>query len=121
MNDTDLNTTDAETWLTQNGWKEYPNQFKKYARCFYKRFPNSTPCSWNDDKPGIQVELAVYERDGMYGFGLEIVAGLKDATGLRIEKYALPNKLEDVLSLVPGLIDLWEYATNQQQEPGLGI
>lgn len=49
----------AAATLLADGWREYPNQFRRYARCFYKRFDTPTRCHGNDDKPGVQIQIAV--------------------------------------------------------------
>ena len=45
--------------LIDDGWREYPDGPRKYARCFYKRFDTPTRCRCNNDKAGMQVCCAV--------------------------------------------------------------
>lgn len=95
--------------LLADGWCEYPNQFRKYARCFYKRFDTPTVCSGNSDKPGMQIEIAV--SDGYAGgvsMEMELCAGLKDETWLKIQNYSLPKTVEEVTTLIPRLLAMWE-------------
>ncbi|NBS69448.1 hypothetical protein EBT31_11130 [bacterium] len=97
--------------LLADGWREYPNQFKKYARCFYKRFDTPTVCSGNSDKPGMQIEVAV--SDGYAGgvsMEMELCAGLKDETWLKIHNYSLPKTVEEVTALIPRMLAIWESA-----------
>ncbi len=97
--------------LLADGWREYPNQFKKYARCFYKRFDSLTRCHGNDDKPGMQIQISV--SDGYAGgvaMELELCAGLKDETWLTIHNYSLPKTVEEVTALIPRMIAVWELA-----------
>ena len=97
--------------LLADGWSESPNQFRKYARCFYKRFDTPTLCSGNSDKPGMQIEIAV--SDGFAGsvsMEMELCAGLKDETWLRIQNYSLPKTVEEVTALIPRMLAMWELA-----------
>lgn len=97
--------------LLANGWKECPNQFKKYARCFYKRFDTPTKCFGNCYKPGAMIEIAVSPGfQGIASLELELVAGLKDDTWLGIHNYALPHTVTEVLPLIPRLLRIWEAA-----------
>ena len=99
--------------LLADGWREYPNQFRRYARCFYKRFATPTVCSGNSDKPGMQIEIAV--SDGYAGgvsMEMELCAGLKDETWLKIQNYALPKTVEEVTELIPRLLAMWESAND---------
>ena len=99
--------------LQDAGWREYPNQFRKYSRCFYKRFYTPTACSGNPDKPGIQIEIAVSEGcTGGISMEMELCAGLKDGTWLKIQNYALPETVEEVIALTPRLFSLWESANS---------
>jgi hypothetical protein len=101
--------------LLADGWREYPNQFKKYARCFYKRFDTPTRCAGNDDKPGVQIQIAVCELDGRLDMEMDLRAGLKDETWLVIKNYSLPKTVKEVTSLVPRLLDMWESANAPAQ------
>lgn len=97
--------------LLADGWREYPNQFRKYARCFYKRFDTPSVCNGNSDKPGVQIEIAV--SDGYAGgvsMEMELCAGLKDETWLKIQNYSLPKTVEEVTALIPRLLAMWESA-----------
>lgn len=105
--------------LLAAGWREYPNQFKKYARCFYKRFETPSVCSWNADKPGMQIEIAV--SDGFAGcvsLEMELCAGLKDGSGLRIQNYSLPKTVAEVTALIPRMLVAWEAANGRGERPG---
>ena len=97
--------------LLADGWREYPNQFRKYARCFYKRFDTPTVCSGNSNKPGMQIEISV--SDGYAGgvsMEMELCAGLKDGTWLKIQNYSLPKTVAEVTALIPRLLAMWESA-----------
>ena len=101
---------EAYDQLVTDGWREYPNQFKKYARCFYKQFDTPTRCAGNDEKPGVQVEIDVSEHEGVVSFELELCAGLGDGTWLTIKNYSLPHSFDGVVSLIPRMLALWEFA-----------
>jgi hypothetical protein len=102
-------------FLHVNGWKEYPNQFKDQARCFYKRFKTPTRCKCND-KPGMQVELTVSTwKGGPESYELELNGELGDETWVKLMNYALPNDIESVLKLIPRLVAIWEAAAKPYQ------
>ena len=97
--------------LLADKWREYPNQFKKYARCFYKQLDTPTRCSGKDDKAGIQIQISV--SDGFAGeasLEMELCAGLKDETWLIIHNYSLPKTVEEVTALIPRMLATWEAA-----------
>lgn len=102
--------------LIENGWKEYPDPFRKYARCFYKRIQTPTRCSGNDDKDGIQVCLSVSEYGGRESIELEICAGLKDETWIKLLSYSLPGGVDAALAAIPRMIATWEFMANFNQE-----
>lgn len=100
--------------LLSEGWREYTNQFKAYARCFYKRFETPTRCHGNDDKPGIQVQISVSESQmGGVSMELELCAGLKDNTWFTIQNYSLPKTVEEVTALIPRMLSVWEAANKE--------
>jgi hypothetical protein len=104
--------------LLADGWREYPNQGRKYARCFYKNFETPTRCHGNDERPGVQIEISV--SDGYAGgvsMEMELRAGLKDETWLNIQNYALPKTVEAVTALIPRLLAMWETANTPDQRP----
>lgn len=97
--------------LASEGWREYLNQFKKHSRCFYKQLETPTGCSGNDDKPGMQIEISV--SDGFAGeasLEMELCAGLKDDTWLKILNYSLPKTVEEATALIPRMLATWEAA-----------
>lgn len=102
--------------LVRDGWREYPNAFKRYARCFYRRFDTPTRCRGNSDKAGIQVQCAVSSHNEHTGYELEISAGLPDETWIRLHNYCLPDDINDGLRLIPRMIRAWEFIANDQAE-----
>lgn len=106
--------------LVMDGWREYPNQFKKYSRCFYKRFATATRCHRNDDKPGVQIELSVCEHEERISVEIELTAGLKDETWLKLGNYCLPNNLAQAYMLIPRLLHIWEAGNNFPAQPVVG-
>lgn len=101
------------TDLLADGWREYPDQFKKYARCFYKRFDTPTRCHGNDDKSGVQIMIAVSVMETWMSMEMELCAGLKDETWLKIQNYALPKTVKEVTALIPRMLAVWESANDQ--------
>ncbi len=100
------------TELVAYGWIEYPDQFKTHARCFYKRFDTPTRCFGNDDKPGVQIQIAVSSLDGRTNMEMELCAGLKDESWLKIQNYALPKTVKEVTALIPRMLAIWESANH---------
>jgi hypothetical protein len=92
--------------LLEQGWQEYPNQFKKYARCFNKRFETPTSCALNQGKAGIQIEISVVESAG--SFELELGGELSDGTWMRLLNHGLPRDIDAVLALIPRMLMVWE-------------
>ena len=92
--------------LIKQGWKECPNQFKKYARCFYKQFETPANCHCNNDKTGIQVEISCYEHAG--SCELELGGELSDGTWMRLHNHGLPRDVDAVLALIPRMLMVWE-------------
>ena len=94
--------------LIEQGWKECPNQFKKYARCFYKHFETPTSCALNQGKAGIQIEVSVSEWQGAESFELELGGELADGTWMRLHNHGLPKDIDAVLALIPRMLMVWE-------------
>jgi hypothetical protein len=94
--------------LIKQGWKESTNQFKKYARCFYKRFETPTSCALNQGKVGIQIEVSVSEWKGAESCELELGGELADGTWMRLHNHGLPRDIDTVLSLIPRMLMVWE-------------
>jgi hypothetical protein len=103
--------------LVKDGWKEYPNQFRSYSRSFYKKFETPTRCFGNDDRPGIQIEIAVGEHNGQISMEIELCAGVKDETWFKIQNYAVPNTLERAVLLIPRMLAAWELVANFYVRP----
>lgn len=103
--------------LLADGWREYPDQFKKESRCFYKRFDTPTRCHGNSDKRGIQIQCSVSEFREHSSYELEIIAGLPDDTWFRLQNYSLPNDIRDGLNLIPRMLHVWETASNYTDPP----
>lgn len=99
--------------LRESGWRVYPNQFKVYAKCFYKDFETPTRCACNDGKPGIQIEIAVSDRlSGSSDASIEMTLNgqLKDGTWVSFQNYSLPSNYNDVINLIPRMLRIWEEA-----------
>lgn len=96
--------------LLADGWREYRDECKKYARCFYKQFDTPTRCHGNKDKPGVQIQIGVSATEGSMSMEIELRAGLKDETWLKIHNYALPKTVKEVTALIPRLLAIWESA-----------
>lgn len=101
-------------YLIQNGWREYPDQFRKYAKCFYKRFDTPTRCHCNSEKGGIQVCIAV---SNLKDFGhdkdtyeIDLHGELADGTWIRLLNHGMPDDIEEGIGKIPRMLNLWEAA-----------
>jgi len=97
--------------LISEGWKEYQDQFRRYARCFYKRFDTPTRCACNDDKSGIQIVCYVY---GRVSYELELFGELRDGTWTKVYQYGMPEDITQGLSLIPRMLSTWEHMANAE-------
>jgi hypothetical protein len=103
-----VNSGDVAKQLLADGWREYPNGFKKHARCFYKRFDTPTACFGNRPKPGVCIEIAVSEREGQASMEMELCAGLSDKTWVKILNYSMPKTVHGVVAAIPRILKAWE-------------
>lgn len=110
---------DACSVLLALGWKEGHDQFRSYARMFYKRHDTPTRCAGNDDKSGMQVCLYVSELDGRHSIEMELCGGLSDGTWIKLHNYGLPQDVHGVLAIIPRILAVWEAASspNVNAEP----
>ena len=99
--------------LIADNWRECPDQFRKYARCLFKRFDTPTRCHCNDDKEGIQVCIAVSERDGNFSMEIDVSGELADSTWVKIHQWAMPSDLGYCLAAIPRMLKAWETIANQ--------
>jgi hypothetical protein len=98
-------------YLQQNGWTEFPDQFRTHARCFAKRFETPTRCNCNDDKRGMQVVIAVSNRDGK-NCEIDICGELPDETWMQLKNYGMPDDIENTVAKIPRLLIAWEAMAN---------
>ena len=102
-------------YLKANGWKEYPDQFRKYSRCWFKRFDTPTPCRCNSDKPGMQVCVAVSEHDNHQSYEIDVQGELPDGTWIKLHNWAMPKSIEAGVALIPRLLGAWEFMCSQSE------
>ena len=105
--------TKAIERLEKDGWREYPDQFRKYARCFYKRFDTPTSCKYNHDKAGMQVCVAVSSHDQHCNYEISLSGELPDETWIKLHNWSMPEKLEDGLATIPRLLETWEFISSR--------
>lgn len=103
---------DVGSVLLSLGWREGRDQFRAYARMFYKRYDTPTRCAGNDDKEGMQVCLYVSEWQGRQSIEMELCGGLSDGTWLKLHNYGLPQDVHGVLALIPRILAVWEAASS---------
>lgn len=107
----------STNFLFVQGWREYPDQFRRHARCFFKRFKTPTPCACNYDKPGMQVCIAISDGfEGRESFEIDLVGEVPNGTWVKLHQYGLPKEIESVLRLIPGLLALWETACGENKK-----
>jgi len=102
------------TKLLADGWREYPDQFRQYARCFYKRFDTPTRCACNDDKSGMQVCIAVSEYESKANYEIDLCGELPDGTWINLHNYTMPESIDDGLAKITRLLAVWEFITSHQ-------
>lgn len=107
-------TTERANALIADGWREYPDQFKSYARCLYKKFPTLTACRLNRGD-GLQVCIAL-SRDGYDGFPTSIevdISGELHGAGekrIRFMIHGMRDDLKEAYDAIPILLSAWEAA-----------
>lgn len=100
--------------LLSEGWKEGRDQFRQYARMFYKRHDTPTRCACNDDKAGMQVCIYVSELNGRTGYEIELCGELRDGTWLKLHQWAMPTDIRAGMLTINRLLSTWEFAANTE-------
>ncbi len=98
--------------LIDDGWREYPDGRRKYARCFFKRFDTPTRCRCNDDKAGMQVCCAVIEFQGRASYELDLCGELQDGTWIKLHQWVMPEDIAQGLAVIPRMLAAWEHIAN---------
>jgi hypothetical protein len=114
--------------LLADGWREWPDQFRKETRAFYKQFETPTRCACNDDKSGIQVVIHVNndEFGPQYQYDFDLSGRLPDGTWIKLGQWITPPDINDGLNLIPRLLATWEFVatfsalTTSSRDPRLG-
>jgi hypothetical protein len=94
------------------GWTECPNALQPEARCFFKRYATPTLCRLNDDKPGMQVCIAIHEWPDSWGFNIELQSELPDGTWMKLHHHGFPQDIAAGLASIPRLLSTWEHVAN---------
>ncbi len=98
--------------LASEGWREYPDQFRKYARCMFKQFDTPTRCACNSDKEGMQVCIAVSEWQGKESYEIDMHGQLADWTWIKLHNHGMPEDIKAGLATIPRLLATWEFIAN---------
>jgi len=100
----------AIQYLQDNGWREYPDQIRKTARCFYKRFDTPSKCNCNNEKEGLQVCAGVSHWDGFESVELDIAGELPDESWIQLKGYGFKSNtdIESIIATIPRLLAAWE-------------
>ena len=124
MNEPDIkrSETPAELCSAQllaDGWREWPDQFRQYARCFFKHCETPTRCACNNDKEGIQICIAVYEHVGerrWVSYEVELHGQLPNETWIKFVNHGI-DEFKTALAVIPRLLATWEVCANAEREP----
>lgn len=101
--------TAARKRLEDLGWTECRDQFRPEARCFFKRHATPTRCALNDDKPGMQVCIAIHTHEQWWSFSIEVHGQLVDGTWIKLHQHGFPADLEAGLASISRLLSTWEH------------
>lgn len=104
--------SDNIEFLNREGWREYPDHFRKHACCFFKRFKTPTRCLCNTNKDGMQVCVAVSNFNGGESYEIDLCGQIANGTWVKLHQYALPEKIEDGIAMIPQLLAAWELLAN---------
>jgi hypothetical protein len=99
-------------YLPKQGWKEWPDAFKKYGKSYFKRFPTPTRCHLNKDKEGIQVQIVVSEWEGKENHEVFLQGELKDGTWFNFHQHGLKTIRHSITKVIPRMIACWEFANS---------
>jgi len=108
-----LNQAEVVEALRADGWRGggfTPND--DYVRRLYRFYKTPTHCACNADKPGIQLECAVWEFPDGCGakIYIELVAETPDGKWPKIQIGC--DSLEDMENQIPRLLAAWELIAN---------
>lgn len=110
--------TDAELsaadFLISEGWTEGRDQFRQYARMFWKRHATPTRCACNDDKDGMQVCVYVSEFQGRESHEIELCGELPDGTWIKLHQWSMPSDIRSGLAKIGRLLSTWEFIAHAQ-------
>ena len=101
--------------LLAEGWQEYPDQFRKYARCFSKRFDTPTRCACNHRKEGIAVTISTIKHDQYFAYEIELHGELPDGTWVNLQNHGMPDDIEAGLATIPRLLATWEFIATHHE------
>lgn len=107
-----MNEEEICNYLLNDGWKEFPDVFRKESRNFAKHFETETPCFGNDRQGEIQVVISVSTWNGSSSYEIELCGEGKDGTWFKVLNYALPENIEDGIKLIPRMLAAWEVLAN---------
>jgi len=96
-------------FLIADGWREYQDQFRKFQRCFFKRFETPTRCACNYDKPGIQICAAVSERGNCE---FDLAGELEDGAWIKLHQWSITATASESGPLIQRLLATWEFTSN---------
>jgi hypothetical protein len=101
--------------LLAEGWKEYQDQFRKYVRCFCKRFETPTRCACNHRKEGMQVTIAATQHGTYFAYEIELHGELPDGTWIKMHNHGMPDDIEAGLATIPRLLATWEFIATHHE------
>lgn len=103
--------------LKKLGWREcQPSRLHKCDRVFYRYFASKFHCSWNSDKPGVQIELSLWDHrpfnEDRVGFMMSLNSGLSQQDrGIELKIQAgNHDDWKTFDGLAQQLVKVWEAA-----------
>ena len=99
--------------LTSDGWREFHDQFSNSGVSLYKRFDTPSRCFYNDDKPGMQAVIYLwdwsrYPQHNGLPVSLEVeIRGSTPFCSYTIKAHS-HNAVADTLAEIPKLLSAWE-------------
>lgn len=117
MTKTQITPEQAVEELKKLGWREFAlSRLHKCDRVFYRFFPSVFHCRWNEDKPGVQIELSLWDQrpfgDERVGFMMALRSGLsKQDRGLELKIQAgNHDEWQTFEASALQLVKVWEAA-----------
>ena len=95
--------TRNRTWLAEQGWKTgRVSQLDSCDFVWYRRYPDAPRCCLNENKPGIQVCLMMWDFGQHASFQVDIRGELLDGTPVELKAFSIPAR--DLIEILDGQV-----------------